>query len=560
MPKFLLGVVPFVMIDLLVMVLLCIWPELALWLPNKMCPALGWRVLFMMEKIMTSDSLNSCLEDVVAKYGTKTALTFLRNGKTETELTFNQLLYDINQFAATLIELGVQKGDRVILIIPKSIISIVAHFAILKIGAMSVPLNPGFKKNEIKYLLGDAEAKLIIVGPDKKEMVNQIDSNALIMEIQTSKPYHDVNFFRSAVEYQPRINIAADDPGLVIYTSGTTGNPKGAVLTHNNLIFDARNIIDIWKMTSSDVLCHALPLFHVHGLCFALHTALLAGAHVRMLDQFNPANVVAELSRKTGDCVCTVFMAVPAMYTKLMDFLGDREFDFSHMRLLTSGSAPLRVKEFERISKVLGREPVEREGMSETGMNFSNPLKGRRMPGSIGLPLPGLQVRIVDPDSFADVDLGEIGELWLKSEAITPGYWSKPQETSDTFIDGWFRTGDLGKMDAHGYYYLTDRIKHIIISGGENVSAKEVETIINQIDGIDESVVVGTPDEKWGEKVAAAVTLKPGFKVDEAEIKEHCKEHLHDWKCPKEIRILDEIPRNTMGKMLKEEVKKIFIE
>ena len=347
---------------------------------------------------MTSDSLNSCLEDVVAKYGTKTALTFLRNGKTETELTFNQLLYDINQFAATLIELGVQKGDRVILIIPKSIISIVAHFAILKIGAMSVPLNPGFKKNEIKYLLGDAEAKLIIVGPDKKEMVNQIDSNALIMEIQTSKPYHDVNFFRSAVEYQPRINIAADAPGLVIYTSGTTGNPKGAVLTHNNLIFDARNIIDIWKMTSSDVLCHALPLFHVHGLCFALHTALLAGAHVRMLDQFNPANVVAELSRKTGDCVCTVFMAVPAMYTKLMDFLGDREFDFSHMRLLTSGSAPLRVKEFERISKVLGREPVEREGMSETGMNFSNPLKGRRIKGSIGVPLPGLQVRIVDPD------------------------------------------------------------------------------------------------------------------------------------------------------------------
>jgi malonyl-CoA/methylmalonyl-CoA synthetase len=358
----------------------------------------------------------------------------------------------------------------------------------------------------------------------------------------------------------PAIDIDPDDPALVIYTSGTTGNPKGAVLTHKNLVCDAHNIIDTWKMTAGDVLCHALPLFHVHGLCFALHTALLSGAYVRMLDQFKPETVVEELSRQAGDAVCSVFMAVPAMYAKLMDFLGDRHLDFSHMRLFTSGSAPLLVKEFERIITVFGREPVEREGMSETGMNFSNPLTGKRIPGSIGLPLPGLQVRVTDPETLTDVDHGEIGELWLKSDAITPGYWRKPRETADTFKDGWFRTGDLGKIDTEGYYYLTDRIKHIIITGGENVSAKEVETVINRIDGVDESVVVGKPDEKWGEKIVAAVTLKPEADLTEDDIKAFCKTDLHDWKCPKKVVFLEEIPRNTMGKILKEEVKKLFRE
>ena len=509
---------------------------------------------------MKAESINRWLEAVVSEHGPKTAITYLRNGQTETEMSFTQLQRDVKQVATTLLDLGVQKGDRVILFIPKSIIAVVAHFAIQSIGAMAVPLNPGFKKNEMAYLLGDAEAKLIIAEPEKKALVQDIDPNALLLEISTAQPYQQIDFFRSAAEAVPAIDIHPDDLGLVIYTSGTTGNPKGAVLTHRNIVYDARNVIRIWEITSDDVLCHALPLFHVHGLCFALHTALLSGAHVRLLDQFKPESVVSELSRNTGSTVCSLFMAVPAMYTNLMDFIGDQQLDFSHMRLFTSGSAPLLVKEFERITKIFGREPVEREGMSETGMNFSNPLAGKRIPGSIGIPLPGLQVRIVDPESFADVTPGEVGELWLKSAAITPGYWRKPRETADTFKDGWFRTGDLGKVDATGYYYLTDRIKHIIISGGENVSAKEVETVINQLDGVNESAVVGKPDEKWGERVVAAVTLKPKAELAEGDIKAYCKEHLHNWKCPKEIIFLDEIPRNTMGKMLKEEVKKIFCE
>lgn len=507
---------------------------------------------------MAFESINTCLADGVREYGSKTALTFLRNGQVETLLTYCQLLSDVDQFAASLAEMGVAKGDRVILYISKSVISVVAHLAIQKIGAIAVPLNPGFKKSEMAYLLGDAEAKVIIVSPGKKELIRQIDDKVQVMEVATDRSYQDIDFFRSATQSLPLSDIAADDPALIIYTSGTTGNPKGAILTHKNLLYDARNIIDIWGISPTDVLCHALPLFHIHGLCFALHTALLAGAQVRMLDQFSPQTVLGELSRQTGDEICTVFMAVPAMYTKLMDALGDKKLDFSHMRLFTSGSAPLLVKEFDRITQVFGREPVEREGMSETGMNFSNPLSSKRIPGSIGIPLPGLQARIVDPETSNDVTTGAVGELWLKSPAIIPGYWRKPKQTADTFKEGWFRTGDLGKMDSDGYYYLTDRIKHIIISGGENVSAKEVENVINQIDGIDESVVVGKPDETWGEKVVAAVTLKPGCTVTEAQIQTHCKERLHDWKCPKEIKYLETIPRNTMGKMLKEEVKKMF--
>jgi malonyl-CoA/methylmalonyl-CoA synthetase len=228
------------------------------------------------------------------------------------------------------------------------------------------------------------------------------------------------------------------------------------------------------------------------------------------------------------------------------------------MRLWTSGSAPLLAKDFERIERTFGKQPVEREGMSETGMNFSNPLDGRRKPGSIGLPLPELEVRIVDPITGIDLPEGQTGEIWLRGPAITPGYWRKPDETAATFEQGWFKTGDLGNVDEDGYYYLTDRIKHIIISGGENISPKEVEVVINQIGGVAESSVVGVIDEKWGEKIVAAVVKKPGSEISTDEIQAYCKKHLHDWKCPKQITFVKELPRNTMGKILKKDVKKIF--
>ena len=463
--------------------------------------------------LSVKDSLKAkkWFEASLSDYADKTAVSFLRNGRLETLLSYRELNQDSNRCAAEFKERGVEKGDRVILFLNKSIFFVVAHLALQKIGAVAVPLNPGFTRAEMDYLVTDSDPKLVIADFEKSDMLAKMVPAGKLLSVDTRIPYVDSAWFRFAPAVEMEAELEPTDPALIIYTSGTTGSPKGAVLTQRNLAHDAKNIIDIWRITPDDILCHALPLFHIHGLCFALHTALLAGAGVVMLDRFDPETVLRVLAAKDCKESCTVFMAVPTMYTRLMEALGEKRRDFGHIRLWTSGSAPLLVKEFERIEAVFGKPPVEREGMSESGMNFSNPLQGERKPGSIGRPLPGLKAKIMDLYTLTEVRRGQIGEIWLKSPSITPGYWRKPEATAKAFVDGWFRTGDLGKVDADGYYYLTDRIKHIIITGGENVSAKEVETVIHQMQGVSESVVVGVPDEKWGEKVAAAVVAEsPG--------------------------------------------------
>lgn len=509
---------------------------------------------------MRDVGLSDWMEKSLGKHGQNIALTFIRNKQVETILTYRQLGDQVALFARILDQNGIGQGDRIILFLSKSVDAVVAHLALQKIGAVSIPLNPGFKVSEMRYLISDARPRMVLCDMEKGDWIHLIDPDAHILELPTHHPYAMKQEKPVPVCPGNDTGIAAGDPALIIYTSGTTGAPKGAMLTQYNLAHDAGNIMDIWEMSSSDVLCHALPLFHVHGLCFALHTALLSGAHIIILDRFDVDAVLDTLIDKDAGRACTVFMAVPTMYARLMNRLDAMTIkpDFSHIRLLTSGSAPLLPKEFERIKGLFGQEPVEREGMSETGMNFSNPLHGKRVPGSIGLPLPGLRVRIVDPRTFEDIASGGVGELWLKGPSITGGYWRKPGETRKAFQDGWFRTGDLGRRDEDGYYYLTDRIKHIIITGGENVSAKEVETVINRIDGVVESSVVGIPDPQWGERVVAAVCTGPGSRLGAAHIRDFCKARLHDWKCPKEIKFIDEMPRNTMGKVLKEEVKKIF--
>ncbi len=509
---------------------------------------------------MGERTLKDALIRTALRLGTKTALSFVRQGRVETRISYGELHEHSNRMANSFLERGMRKGDRVIFFLDKCLLTVVAHLAVQKIGAIGVPLNPGFKKEEMAYLLDDAQARLVLCGSAQAGLVRDIDPWAETLVVATQEPYEAIDSFRSASPESPSENVGPEDPGLIIYTSGTTGRPKGAILTQENLVHDAQNIISIWEIMESDILCHALPLFHVHGLCFALHTALIAGSHVLLLDAFADETVTAILARGVEGCMPSVFMAVPSMYARMMEYLREQTPSFEHMRLWTSGSAPLPAKDFERIKSVFGKEPVEREGMTETGMNFSNPLSGTRKPGSIGIPLPGLQVRIVDPQSFNDVAPGETGEFWLQGPAITPGYWRKPNETTKAFVDGWFRSGDLGRVDEEGYYYLTDRIKHIIISGGENISPKEVEAVINRYEGVFESCVVGIPDEKWGETVAAAVVPKygQGQDIGGENLRQHCKRHLHNWKCPKKILFVNDLPRNTMGKVLKEQVKKLF--
>ena len=506
---------------------------------------------------MVYDNLPNRLTAIACAYQDRVALTFIRKGSQETEMSFGQLHKEIQLLTRIILTHGVTPSSRVVLFLEKSISAVLAHFAILRSGAVSVPLNPGFTKSEMNYLLKDASPALIITDPRRKSFIEDVYPEATIYEIPDTVKYQPSASLSSEIHYDERIDVAGDAPALIIYTSGTTGNPKGAVLTHRNLLSDTDNISEVWQLNSQDVVCHSLPLFHVHGLCFGMQTPLLQGAQINLLDSFDPEHVLTQLSSRT-EPRSTVFMAVPAMYTKLLEHIGNAPGDYQHLRLITSGSAPLPERDFKRIAEAFGQEPVEREGMSETGMNFTNPLDGNRIPGSIGIPLPGLKVRVVDPRTFHEVSPGEIGELWLKSESIAAGYWRKPNETKATYHEGWFRTGDLGRVDRNGYYYLTDRIKHIIISGGENISAKEVESVIDSMEGVDESVVVGKPDDKWGEIVVAAVRLKPSCTVTEEEIKSYCKQHLHPWKCPKKVLFITDIPRNTMGKVLKEMVKKLF--
>ena len=504
------------------------------------------------------ETLAHLIDQAALRLKEKKAVLFLRKGKLESEITYSSLQQISNRVGNALIEMGLKKGERVILYMPKSMQQVIFHFGVQKVGAISVILNPGFKKEEMTYFLKDTDAKILVVGKKEEALIRTIGEKRLILSVDTEGPFRQDKLFP---EYSSQISdteSSTHDPALLIYTSGTTGQPKGAILTQGNLVQDAKNIIHIWEITERDVLCHSLPLFHVHGLCFALHTALIAGAKIVMCDEFSPEMAIDILSRQEGELACTMFMAVPTMYLRMIDRMEGKKRNFSHLRLLASGSAPLLPKDFEKIREVFGKAPVEREGMSETGMNFSNPLRGVKKSGSIGLPLPNVEVRIVNPETLQDLDVGEVGEIWLKGPNVTPGYWKKPRETEAVFVSGWFRTGDLGKKDKDGYYYITDRLKHIIISGGENISPKEIESVINQHQKVLDSCVVGISDEKWGEKVVAAVVLKPGHTLTAKEIQDHCKKHLLDWKCPKEVFLLEELPRNRMGKVMKEEVVKLF--
>jgi malonyl-CoA/methylmalonyl-CoA synthetase len=504
------------------------------------------------------ETLNSLFDQTALRQGQKEAILFLKEGKVESRVTYYSLKEVSDRVASGMREMGLEKGDRVIVDMPKSVEAVVIHFGIQKCGGISVILNPGFKRDEMVYFLKDADPKIIVVGRKEEEIIRSVDAKRLILSVDTDSPFSEEKLFRSSPPSISTLHGNPFDPAILIYTSGTTGPPKGTILTQENLIQDARNIIHIWEISERDTLCHALPLFHIHGLCFALHTSLVAGSKIVMLDEFSSKPVNDILSHQEGELTCTMFMGVPTMYVKMMDSLRKETQDFNHIRLLASGSAPLPPREFERIKKVFGKEPVEREGMSETGMNFSNPLRGRKKPGSIGLPLPGVEVRVVDPKSFKDLATGEVGEFWLRGSNVTPGYWRKPQETEAAFVNGWFRTGDLGKKDEDGYYYITDRLKDIIISGGENISPKEIESILNRHPEISESCVVGVPDEKWGEKVVAGIVLRPGVTPVVDKIKRYCKEHLLDWKCPKEIIFLKELPRNRMGKVMKDDVVRQF--
>ena len=473
-------------------------------------------------------------------------------------LTYDHLWNTASKIRHALEDLGVKAGDRVAIQLPKCLEFLYIHLANLQLGSISVPLNPTYTRDEIAYFLGDSRAKIFVTDghhagfadpestafPELQKVINidlQDSSTASILSF---------NALLQTQALDKSYPAQRDDIALIIYTSGTTGRSKGAMLSHQNILTNLEALHKLWNHSDQDILLHVLPIFHVHGLLVAFHGALNAGMDIIMRTKFDPIDTLNCIQKNR----CSIFMGVPTMYHRLLQVDNPQKFDFSSMRLWISGSAPLLTSTFEQFQQVFGHTVLERYGMSETGMNVSNPLYGVRKPGSVGLPVPGVSVRIVDSKG-QDVIPGEVGEVWVKGNNVFKGYWEMPEKTAESFVQEWFKTGDLGYHDTDGYLFLVGRSKDLIISGGMNVYPKEIEALIETLEEIEEAAVIGVPDEDLGEKVIAVVVPKPGRQVNVNAITTLCQNHLAGYKRPKAIYLIDKLPRNTMGKVTKNQLR-----
>ncbi|MDD3838042.1 MAG: AMP-binding protein [Phenylobacterium sp.] len=431
----------------------------------------------------------------------------LRDG---TSIGYGALADGAARAAALMARRGVKPGDRVVLKAEKSPQSVMAYLATLMAGAVFVPLNTAYTAAETEYFLADAEPALVLTDP--------------------------VVFLAEAAGVGPLaapVPRAADDLASIIYTSGTTGRSKGAMLSHGNLAANALALHAAWGFSSDDVLLHALPIFHVHGLFVAMHCAFLSGAPMVWLDKFEDAAVIEALPR------ATVMMGVPTFYTRLLANPAFTRETASHMRLFISGSAPLLESTFAEFEARTGHRILERYGMSEAVIITTNPLEGERVPGSVGFPLPGVELRVAG---------GETGVIQIRGPSVFSGYWRMPEKTAEEFTkDGFFITGDVGRRDPDGRVWISGRAKDLVISGGFNVYPKEVEMVLDELPGIVESAVIGAPHPDFGEGVVAVV-IGQG---EEGAVIASAREKLAAFKAPKRVFFVDELPRNTMGKVQK---------
>jgi len=469
------------------------------------------------------------------------------------DLQYNYKLLGDNsrKLAGALQRMGVQPGDRIAVQLPKCVEFIYLFLAGLQIGSIMVPLNNTYTLDEIKYFLSDSGCKLFVCDQEMKNIFSHISVSSSTLDHCLS--LSELSALCSGEDNCCDSEHHAEDPCLIIYTSGTTGKSKGAVLTRNNLLSNYLSLKEAWQYHPDDILLHCLPLFHVHGLLVAFLGAAATGMGMVIRTKFDAEDVL----RCINTYHCTIFMGVPTMYQRLLQVAHRSQFRTSSIRLWISGSAPLTASTFIEFTKAFDSTILERYGMSETGMNISNPLWGERKPGSIGLPLPGIAVRIVDDQSL-DVSHGSVGQLLIKGANVFQGYWRQPEKTAESFVDGWFKTGDLGYQDEAGYFYLVSRAKDLIISGGLNVYPKEVEDTIEQLDTIAEAAVIGIPDQDLGEQVVAVVVPRNNKTLTSASVISYCRNKLAPYKCPKQVHIVSELPKNTMGKIMKNQLRESY--
>lgn len=472
-------------------------------------------------------------------------------------VTYGELETQVRRAMAYLQAQGVTTGDRVGMVMPKGLPFIYLHIATMRLGAISLPLNPAYPASELRYFLHDAEIRLLFTYSDKRG-----DASAAVADLAACQQVvcidNDADFAALTGGFSADESPAPlpDDPGLtalMIYTSGTTGRPKGAQLSHGNLTANLNSLHTAWGWREDDVLLHILPIFHVHGLIVALHGALNAGATALLMRVFQAEDCLRTLEARQ----CTVLMAVPTIHRRLVSASNATTVNLSHMRLITSGSDRLPDDLFARFERVFGHRLLERYGMSETSMLTSNPLRGERRIGSVGLPLPGVAVRIVNPEDDSPLPDGEVGEVQVRGDNVTRGYWRQPEKTAEAFTaDGWFRTGDLGLREPDGYYTLKGRAKDLIISGGYNIYPPEVERVLAAHPGVTASAVIGCPNDEWGETVTAVVVKRPGARVTEDEIIDYCREQLVRYKAPRRVLFAPSLPRNALGKVQKAQLRK----
>jgi malonyl-CoA/methylmalonyl-CoA synthetase len=454
----------------------------------------------------------------------------------------------VGRYAGALVQCGVKPGDRIAVQIEKSADNVALYLAALRVGAIYVPLNSAYQAREIEYFLSDAAPRVFVVSPERIDASRHIARIAGVEHVHSLGTSKDGSLAELSAASHPVDSVATqadDDLAVICYTSGTTGRSKGAMISHGNLLSNARTLVDCWGFTPNDVLLHALPLYHIHGLFVALHVGLLSGARILLHPRFDSKAVLKALPGST------VMMGVPTFYTRLLAEPSlDREV-VSRVRLFVSGSAPLLAETFEQFEARTGQRILERYGMTETGMIASNPLHGERRAGTVGPPLPGVSVRIAD-DNGSPLASGAVGSVEVKGPNVFRGYWRMPEKTALEFRpDGYFVTGDLGTIESDGYLRLVGRAKDMIISGGLNVYPKEIETLVDAIAGVEESAVFAIPHPDFGEAVAAAVTPRSGVTLDAQAILEELRPQLAGFKTPKRIYIVDELPRNAMSKVQK---------
>ncbi len=437
-------------------------------------------------------------------------------------LTRDQLKASVEKVAGGLRIQDVRPGERVALYAANSLDWIVAYLAVQRTGGVVVMMNPDYHSAEAQHILGDSDPIAVIADEPRAQIVSGLGRGFI--------PLEDL----PEADSPPAMpDLTPDSPAAILYTSGTTGTPKGAVIDHGALLAQGRGAVQVWRWTKDDVLVHALPLFHLHGLGMGLHGTLLSGGRA-VLMPFSPQGVVEELTRGG-----TMLLGVPAMYQRLCDWLEQNPSDLSHVRVFVCGSAPLPPALFERCERLLGQKPIERYGLTEGGIVITNPYDGPRQPGRVGFPFPGVEVK-----------LGEADEVLIKGGQVFRGYWRNDKATQETFTpDGWLKTGDVGELAGDGSLAIRGRIKELIITGGFNVYPREVEIVLEKHPAVGEVAVAGVPSEAWGEEVTAYVVPAGAQPVVETEIIAFAREQLAAYKCPRRVVVLEKLPRNAMGKV-----------